>query len=246
MSTGETAVMLCPICLTDFEYTGQRACPHCGSPLDGAERAVLPVPGQPPHRSNAGSLACVVARIAGMFAAVGLGLGVGVLLFMWVTGAFERRQGIEDLGTVVLGGLALAVTFGFGLLIGVVMAIFAGLYASNAAESRTSAVVTGAVAGGIGHVALVLTLGTVLLIGFGVLEPDSPSVPTRSPFADAPCEETFGQGARECQTENSPDALESEDEVTVGNVSRLAIGMVPASLVGGLTSAILFTRRRRT
>ncbi len=184
-----------------------------------------------------------------MFAAVGLGLGVGVLLFMWQTGAFDRVHGIEDLGTVVLGGVALAVAFGFGLLIGVVMAIFAGMFAANAASSRMSAVVTGMVAGAVGHVGLVVALGAVLLAGFAALDQGRPTPPVRtSAPGEPPCEEIFGADSPVCQNqtpESSIDAVEADDEVTVGNVARLGLGVIPAALVGGLTAAILFARKRR-
>jgi hypothetical protein len=203
------------------------------------------------------SLGVVVGRVVGVFAVVGFGLGIGVLLFLWATGFFDPVQGLDDFGRVFVGGLAVAAVFVFALLIGVVVAVFAGLHAANTAESAASAATSGALAGGIGHIALVVVLGAVLLLGFRVLAPPSPTPPVAaSPTPpgladDVPCEEIFGADSAVCdaamETSDIPDGssfADTSDDVTVGNLSKLALGVIPAALVGAVTGAILFPRRR--
>jgi len=278
--------MLCPTCLSEFDEEGLAACPRCGTPIDRAEpepadaapvRDVLPPPGaeddiplikppddrrlaaeEPPRTAvERGSVGAVVGRVVGVFAVVGFGLGIGVLLFLWATGFFDPVQGLDDFGRVFVGGLAVAAVFVFALLIGVVVAVFAGLHAANTADSRASAATSGALAGGIGHIALVIVLGVILLVGFRVLSPDSPpvgAVPSPTPLGTAegvPCEEVFGVGSAVCETtEETSDVpddssfADSNDEVTVDNLARLGVGVLPAALVGAVTGAILFPRRR--
>src|SRR5687767_7340017 len=127
-----------------------------------------------PRFAERESARAVVAKMVGVFAAIGLGLGIGVLLFLWATGVFDPVQNVEDIGRSLLGGLAVGVAFVFALLIGVVLAVFAGSHAADAANSRGAAATSGALAAGIGHIALVIVLGAILLVGFEVLSPDAP------------------------------------------------------------------------
>ncbi|MGH9198707.1 MAG: hypothetical protein ACRD1T_23630, partial [Acidimicrobiia bacterium] len=124
----------------------------------------------------------VLARMVGVFSAIGLGLGVGALLFLWGTGYFETRaEGLEGLGAALAGGIALAGVSVFAILIGVVLAALGGMYAATNTTMRGTAVVASAMAGGLGHIALIVVLGLVLAGGVALLSPKSQTTGSARP-----------------------------------------------------------------
>lgn len=195
----------------------------------------------------------VLLRMIGVFAVVGLGLGVGALLFLWGTGYFQpRAEGLEGLGAALGGGIALAGVSVFALLIGGVLAAFGGMYASNHTKARGEAIVASAMAGGLGHIALMVTLGLVLIGGIAVMSPSAPPEPAAqeevapSPEPDPDCVELFGEDSPVCQPSPEPvleESLDVPNSIDPAEYSWLALGFIPAALVGALTAAILFTRR---
>jgi hypothetical protein len=92
-------------------------------------------------------------------------------------------------------------------------------------------------------------LGAILLLVFALADvPDgSGDGSAGATSAKAQCEETFGVGASVCANESTvpstpaPDAFaSSDDDDTPGvtDVAKLALGVIPAALVGALTAVI--------
>jgi hypothetical protein len=220
--------------------------PSAGQPDAGFERR--------------GAIGEAVARMVAVFAVVGLGLGGGTLIFLSATGFFDPVQGLDDFGRAILGGFAVSAVLVFALLIGVVMAALAGLYLSGVVDSRGRAAAAGGVAAALGHIALVVCVGAVLLAGIELLSdsveqpPASTSGSSAAPssFGDAQCEETFGEGSQLCDAAASVPSLpdvpsssdESSDVVTTENLVKIGLGVVPAAFVGAIVAALLFGRRR--
>lgn len=189
----------------------------------------------------------VIGRVVGVFAIVGLGLGVGALLFLWSTDFFKPSG--EDFGSAIVGGLALGAVLVFALLSGVVVAAMGGLHAANTVGSRGGAIATGLVAGLIGHIVMVAAVGGLLIAGFEVFSPQENESPateeTQSPV-DPECAEMFGEDSAICRAgddaEKTPSEAPEEDEgIDVEQLMKLALGAIPAGLVGGLTAATLFS-----
>lgn len=216
----------------------------------------------------------LIARIVGVFAIVGLGLGVGALIFLWIVDFFEPTEDIEDIGAAILGGIAIGAVLVFALLIGVVLAALCGMHVAHQAETRPVAIRVAGLGAAIGHIALVAVLGVILIVGVNVFRSasgearDTPAptiAPTPSREPTQSCEDVFGQGSEICQGQVTdptpepftpdpltPDPFTSEPTtedttslVAVGNVAKLGLGVVPAAVVGALVAGLLFTPLRR-
>ena len=191
-------------------------------------------------------------RIVGVFAIVGFGLGIGTMLFLWVTGFFNASNSLEDLGQAFLGGIAIAGVLVFAILIGVVLAAVGGIHLASTSTDRTAAAATGALSGGAGHFALVVTLGAVLLIGFAFASNDEGSGTSTTSTSDrAQCEEVFGAGAEACTDESTVPESSSDnssssdsDNIDFATLTKLVLGVIPAGMVGGLTAAVVFRPRQ--
>lgn len=195
----------------------------------------------------------LTAKIVGLFAIIGLGLGSTVLLFLWATGYFEPAQSDEfgaALGQAFFGGLAITAVLVFALLVGIVLAALAGVYAAARAESSAAAVMVGLFGSALGYAALVAALGLFMVGGIDALTPQpaptpvATPAPTQSAQEIADCQELFGQGSPLCRDE--PDAVQTTDEtpeVGVRDVARLGFGLLPAALVGALSASLFASRR---
>ncbi|MEX0874876.1 MAG: hypothetical protein WD646_09830 [Actinomycetota bacterium] len=195
-------------------------------------------------------------KVVAIFAVVGAGLGAATLIFLWATGFFDatEAEGLDALGEQFLGGIAIATVLVFALLVGVVLAALGGMHVANYGTSRGAAALAGALAGAVGHVALVAVLGAILVFGIDALTsstadeavPTPTPVETQSPEELASCRELFGQDSPLCvdQAAEEADTDDGDDDaVSFEDVSRIGLGLIPAALVGGLTAAILFRRR---
>jgi hypothetical protein len=194
----------------------------------------------PPHRA--------VGQIVGMFSAVGGGLAVASLLFLWATDFFTPVSNAEDFGRALTGAVSLGGVFIFAILIGVVLAAVGGLIAANASSSRGRTIEVAAIGAVLGHLGLVVVLGVLLFLGMELLteeEAQSTTVETRSAQEIADCVETFGADSEICQ----PPVVEesgSDELASVEGMVPLLVGLVPAGVVGALSGAILFRRQQVT
>lgn len=185
----------------------------------------------------------IAIKLIAIFGIVGLGLGAGSLIFLWAVGFFNRTGGLEDLGAAFAGGIAIAGVLVFALLIGIVLATIGGLWAGGSVISRSQAVVASAIGAGIGHVVLIGVLGVFLIVGLGVGSSATPETPEPSPSPlDQECIELFGPIPLCGGQTEIPEEPEGE-EVSVQQFLKLALGLVPAALVGALTAAVGFSRR---
>lgn len=201
-----------------------------------------------PHRSS--SAPVVVAKLVGVFAVIGAGLGIGTVLFLWASGVFDaQKQGLESIGEAIAGGLIVSASLVFALLFGVVFSAVAGMHAATDARDRVTAAFVGGVASAVGQIALIVALGAVLIGGINFFEasPREASSASPTPTAES-CRTLFGTGPEFCpERDTAPTETEDGEEahVSVRDLSRLALGAVPAFVVGALSGALVFTRRRR-
>lgn|GEM_PF-4199422 len=200
------------------------------------------------------SVGGAIGRIIGVFAVIGVGLGFGGLLFLWATDYFNKTAD-GGLGSALVGGLTIAALLIFALLIGVVIAALGGLHAANHVGSRGGAVASGLVAGSLGHVAMIAVLAAIMTLGIQALSGDtsnsSDATPAQSeaPSPDPDCARSFGEDSPICQGLNrtpkalAPETQSNKDKVSWATFFKLGLGFIPASLVGGTTAAILFSKR---
>ena len=198
-----------------------------------------------------------VAKVVGVFVAVGIGLGAATLIFLEATGFFDvaSSQGPDALATAFFGAVGVWIVQVFALLVGTVLAALGGVYVSRVAASRGMAAAAGAIAGVLGHIGLAVTLGLFLIIGIEALDgpdeataaPTPAPVVTRSPEEIAECFQVFGEGSPACaQPTPTPTEETTGDDgtgVSFEDMMRVGLGLMPAGLVGGLAGAILFRRR---
>jgi hypothetical protein len=261
MDDGGGAVF-CPVCQTLIHDPQVDRCSTCGASLVTGETARTETVEQVPAAERAATLAPpstrarVVLVLVMIFAVVGLGLGLATVLFLWANGYFKPLSA-QTVGQSYLGSIAVGAVLVSAVLIGVLIAAVGGIYAAQRAAQRRAAATSGALAGAIGHVALVFVLGAVLLIGFELfVDRPSPSPPAATPSEGVPqgetgtadCEAIFGQNSPACGAGTLRETSRSQDpsdEVTFGGLSKLLLGAIPAALVGGLTAATVFPRRRR-
>lgn len=194
----------------------------------------------------------LVGKIVAVFLVVGAGLGGATLIFLSATGVFDvtASDDLEALGQQFLGGIAIATVLVFGLLIGIVLAALGGMYAANRSPDRGISAAVGAIAGTLGHIALVAGLGVMLIVGVEALEPSESEaaltptpIATRSPQEIASCQETFGAGSELCVDETTDESADEDSGVSFEDIWRIGLGLIPAAAVGGLSGAIAFTRR---
>lgn len=202
------------------------------------------------------SVGGAIGRIIGVFAVVGMGLGLGGLLFLWVTDYFKPSNN-GDFGSSFVGGLTIAALLIFALLIGVVIAAFGGMHAANKVEGRSGAVSAGLVAGSLGHVLMVAILAGIMVTGIQFLSANetagsdaSPSPASEpSPTPDESCIAEFGADSPLCSPPQIPKAIEppqvdsTESGVRWESFLKIGLGFIPAALVGALTAALLYSRR---
>ncbi|HVE91181.1 MAG TPA: hypothetical protein VNE62_02620 [Actinomycetota bacterium] len=203
-----------------------------------------------------------MSGIVGMFAAVGLGMGLAAVLFLNAIGFYKARSGdgLEGFGEAIAGSLALGAVLVFSILVGTVLAAMAGIVVARVARSGGSAAGLAALASGLGHLALVAAAGAVLLGGSSVLAESAPDTPaptpepveSRDPEERADCVRLFGADSRICQdpTPEPADDINDRDDgdkapIALSAILKLALGVLPAALVGALTGLLLFTPSRR-
>lgn len=165
----------------------------------------------------------VVGRIIGMFAIVGVSLGLGVLLVVWGTGMFDEDA---DIGTAVFGGLTLLMGFAFSAFAGLVVAAVAGHYTAQNFVLKKRSMVTAMVGSGLGHLVLFVAFTLIVVVGVVAMEGDS--------------EEDTGGELGETEEEGSP----AEGVPPWRALGMLAAAAVPAALVGLVTAALLFPDAR--
>ncbi len=238
-------------------------CPECGHPADeplltplAADRGSSPAPPTAGPASDAAGL--VAARIVGIFAVIGFGLGLATLLFLWATGFFTTSTvSADSLADVALGAFVFAVVAAFAVLIGVVVAAVGGVYAANHTDDRPTAIRVGAIGAAAGHFALIIVVIGFVLVSFALQsvmssDPVSPAQITPSPQQIAECERALGVGAPVCRqlpqglVTPRPDAVVDGgvDWPDVDDVARFGIGIIPAAIVGALSAAVVFARER--
>ncbi|MGH2772314.1 MAG: hypothetical protein ACRDIU_04160, partial [Actinomycetota bacterium] len=161
--------------------------------------------------------------------------------------------GSDDIGSMIAGGLVTGAVLVFTLLSGIVVASLGGMHAANAVSDRGGAVASGLLAGLVGHIVMVAALGAVLLVGMDVLkarnEPSAAGEPAVESTVDPDCAETFGPDSPICRAgpnaEKAPEQGSDEDNgIDIDQLMKVALGAVPAGLVGASTAGILFSRRK--
>ncbi len=201
------------------------------------------------RRSAYESPLALVARVVAIFAIVGAGIGGATLIFLSATGFFDATASsdLEAIGDLFLGGIALATILVVSLVVGIVLAAVGGLYAGSRSPDRAISTAVGAIAGTLGHAALVAALGLFLIVGVDALdsdeaEPAPTPVPTQSAEDIASCEQAFGAGSELCGNEATEESTEGGG-VSFEDIWRIGLGLIPAAAVGGLSGAVGFTRR---
>jgi len=193
----------------------------------------------------------VVGKIVAVFAIVGAGIGGATLIFLSATGFFDATASddLEAIGDLFLGGIALATLLVVSLVVGIVLAALGGLYAGNKSPGRGLSAAVGAIAGTLGHIALVALLGLFLIVGVEAFDSDetqsSPTpVPTQSAEDIASCEQVFGAGSETCRNETVDESTDDGgDGVSFEDIFQIGLGLIPAAAVGGLSAAVGFSRR---
>ena len=236
---------------------GARFCRICGE----ASPAPIPVDVVGPAVADAwevdrprDAVGQTMLRIVGLFATVGGGLGAATMLFLFAIGFFSASdaESLEDIGQAFVGVIAIAAVLIFALLIGVVLAAVSGMYAARRAADVASAVRAGGMGSAAGHVALVVVLGIFLLSGVALFDATSsqPATPTPTPRTAeeiAECIELFGVDSPLCAGDQPADAAEEPDDpsdIGIDDLLKLALGVIPAGIVGATVAAIMFERRR--
>ena len=201
----------------------------------------------------------LAARIAGIFAVVGFGLGVASLLFLWESGFFDVSAGesFEDFAKVAIGAFALAAVAAFAVPLGIVVAAVGGVFAAVRTPRLAEAVRAGAIGAAAGYLALTLVLSGFVVLAIELREGREPD-PEPSPTSQAQqsCEQIFGEGSPQCRNIGAQGDLNVQGDIDVfGDVSdndgwsddiaRLGLGIIPTALVGALSAAVTSSRRRR-
>ena len=206
-----------------------RYCLECGwslqrtpPPPPPASRPAAPAAMLYESREVPESTESVTGRVVVTFAIVGGGLGLGTVIFLWVVGFFGAVDGVGDVAQIFAGGIALAGAISFALPIGVVLAAWGGTEIGRALRDGSGVFKAAAIACGLGHGVLLVVLGVILVIGvlIGSIGDGGAATPPGLTFEEEP-------------SDIGGDLL---------TIAKLALSIVPAGLVGGLTAA-MNTRR---
>lgn len=216
------------------------------------ERAAAPVIATPaiaptaPARTTNGyeGPMSVAGRLIGVSAVIGAALGIATILFLLLTGFFDASQNLDDIGAAVFGGVLVIGVVAFGLLIGIVLAGIGGVTAARVSADATHARIAGALGGALGHLALVLTLGVVLALGFLIFQGGGSAEPRASASPDPDCVQIFGADSEVCRQQQEP-PVGGEPAVPWENIVQALAGLVPAGLAGGGAATVMFRREAR-
>lgn len=167
------------------------------------------------------STGSMVGRIVGVFAVIGLCLGLGTVFGLWGFGVFDGQEG--DLGAAIMGAFTLVGAYLFVVMVGVVIAALGGHYAARSTSGTADPVLAGSLGGAFGHFVLLMAFTLMIAGGFAVFGDDSTA-------ADDSQSDT---GA-------SDDGIPEMDFLW-----KAGLALIPAAIVGGLT-AKLFARRSGT
>lgn len=183
-----------------------------------------------PQRAE--SAPVVLAKLIGVFAIIGAGLGIGTVLFLWSSGVFDaHKKSLAGIGEAIAGGLIVAAALVFALLFGVVFSAVAGMHAASHGRDRATAALVGGTASAVGQIALIVTLGAVLIGGINFFKEVS-----QPPRSSPSLIERIDRG--------TGGATDEDTDVSVRDLSRLALGAVPAFVVGALSGGLVYSRRR--
>lgn len=168
------------------------------------------------NRRPGGGTGGLIARIVGVFAVIGLCLGLGTVFGLWGFGVFDGQEG--DLGAAIMGAFTLVGAYLFVVMVGVVIAALGGHYAARAARSDDGPILAAGAGGALGHLALLATFTLVVAAGFAVLSDDT-------------------------GTSDGGETGAADDGVPAMDVLwKVALASIPAGIVG-VISAKLFARR---
>lgn len=117
------------------------------------------------------STGSVFGRIVGVFAVIGLCLGIGAVFGLWGFGAFDSPR--ENLEAAITGTLTLIGAYLFVIMVGIVIAALGGHYAARATSNTGSSVLAGSAGGAAGYLVLLVTFILILSSSFAVFGEDS-------------------------------------------------------------------------
>lgn len=157
------------------------------------------------------SHAMTTGRIAAVFALAGTAIGLATVPLLNAADAFHQ-EALPFLGIILR---AVLVTLA---LLGIVLAVTAGVYASRGHPTRAGAATMGAAGGAAGQIALLVGFVLAFNIGFGL---------------------QMLYGAQTAHGLQESDAW--SPPLGMAQISAMALGALPAALVGAGSAAILWT-----
>lgn len=158
-----------------------------------------------------------IGKLVGVFAVLGLGIGIGALMVLGVMGVFSDSA---DIGSAFAAAFVLVAVLVFAILSGLVVATITSGHVARKARSRAQAAGLGAISAALGHVALIATLVITLFVGMAMLA--NQTEPTST-----------GNGSND---DSGP--------VDYAPYFKSLFGIVPAGIVGGATAALLWEPAR--
>jgi hypothetical protein len=195
---------------------GARFCGVCGEPVPlyippAVDRSD---PADPVARASDVAIA-LAGRTIGTYAIVGVALGVSTLVFLWAIGFFDVGSSDvdESFGTVLAGGIAVLLVLVFGLLMGLVLALFTAAHVASGARSRREAFAVSFASAAIGYVVLAALLGAFVVGGIALFQ----GTDTRSESSEA--------------------------ALSVSDVGYVGLGGLPGLIIASAAGPLLYDRR---